>query len=224
MRFLLIITVLFFFISCQKEKTKTDSPVVEVEKKSSESDSQVFIEESDWSSFFNNITEEGFQKEDHKFYFDNPFMQRAFLNAAENSGFARRISVSINGKMDENLYKPIGGLSILVKEDKYYAFSQSTINKIDGLPIRMLVDVTTFETTTKRVGFLEATDKPNAYNKYNEEQNVHGVFDWDSPMIAPDTFIPVEKVIIVDPQTFEISIFDNEDESYKVFIDIAFLE
>ncbi len=70
--------------------------------------------------------------------------------------------------------------------------------------------------------FAEA--KTDEMSSYNKEGNIWGLFYWDSPLIQPDVEIPAEKVIIIDIDTSTVSLIDNEDGAYKVFIDAAFLE
>ena len=215
---------LFLLLSCTNKDVEKDNENQETEQVPEEPASPINIEASDWDLFFGRLANQNLKKNDSPFFFDNYFLPKPFYDSAKKLGYRQRSVSSIYKEIEERNFRPIGGIYIFQKDDKYFVLSDLTIDKIDGLPLSQLQNISFFTSSIENTGFFEATDTPRSYPTFNKEHNIIGVFDWDSPLIAPDTFIPADKVIIIDSATLEISVQNNEDKSYVVFIDSAFLE
>jgi len=173
----------------------------------------------EWESFLLEIKDKGVHPAALAVIYGRSTMQDSLDKAAETLGFSWTGGISIQ---DHKGFKTIGGLSFYEFNGHYLFIYKFSVGRIDLNPVWSIKDVLIVSVSDLSFGIGEA--KTDEMGDYNKEMNIWGIFDWDSPLIKPDVYIPAEKVIIVDIDTSTISVDENKDGRYKVFIDAAFLE
>jgi hypothetical protein len=215
MKYIIFVIILsLLFMGCLD---KNDSDV-EGEKKVEHLFNNLMTEE-EWNSFFSTIVETGLEHTPFDMIIGRDTLLKPSYKIAEKFGFILNSGQSI---LDDEGFETIGGIDVFAFGDHVFIIYEVKKGRIDGKSIFEVKDFLFIPVTSSSFDFAEAkTDKMNNYNK---ERNVWGLFYWDSPLIQPDVEIPAEKVIIVDIETSKMTLEDNENGEYKVFIDAAFLE
>ncbi len=175
--------------------------------------------EEEWSSFFSTIIDKGVEHTPIDKFTNRNTLLKPLKNAAEKFGLIWRGGRSIE---DNKGFKTIGGFDVFAFEDSAFIIYELDKGYVGPKAVWEVKDFLFIPVSDSSFDFAEA--KTDEMSRYNKERNIWGLFYWDSPLIQPDVEIPAEKVIIIDIDTSTISLIDNEDGEYKIFIDAAFLE
>jgi hypothetical protein len=215
MNYIILVLILsLLFTGCIDKNNSDAESLKKVDEKFTN-----LMTEDEWHIFFLSIKESGFEYVSLEIVNGRNTLQTTLDKAAEKYGFSWRGGRSIK---DNNGFETIGGIDVYAFEDSSFVIYEEKKGRIDGKPVWELKDFLFIPVNSSSFDFAEA--KTDEMSNYNKERNIWGLFYWDSPLIQPDVEIPAEKVIIIDIDTSTMTLKDNENGEYKIFIDAAFLE
>lgn len=217
MRYLILLSLFcLFWVGCSEKN--------EIIRQDSEVENEVdpfpnLLTEEEWKSTLLEIIDKGYKSSGLVSIYGRNTLQEPLDIAAIALGFTWKGGLSIK---DHKGFKTVGGLSFYEFDGHYLFIYKISIGRIDLYPVWGIADILIVPGSNPSFSISEA--KTDDMDRFNRENNIWGIFDWDSPLIKPDVYIPADKVIIIDIDTSTMTVEDNEDGEYKVFIDAAFLE